>query len=498
MAEYSLKINGVEHPIKIDSLNINAPLHSKGTLKGEFVSVDGSLTINLEDEIILLRDATRMFRGEVTSCNLRGLSGAGGDGNDAIVWEVIANDSSWPLDYHVTSATIPAGSTLKDAIELLMPDVPELTLDPSQVDGPVVVSDEDLVFSNTKLRDAFSQLISEAIAADTDGWFLRVTHLEVLEAIAPGDAIAPFDLVEGEGIECGDVEVLDRRDDDYATRVIVEGGIVSETNRAESFTGDGVNDTFTLDFIPTHVYGYVTHAGIYETMSIAPAGGASWVFDPGANTIQRVAGVPAAAATIVVTFDGYKQIIGDTGETSPPGRTVVEQVDGLTSTAAANAAAARILVELSASQKRVLYPTRQHGLQVGDAQSVTTAKRQIPSPTTFYANEITITYDGASQGDGLLYQVELKASQVVKGNFRATYRQWARIGGGGGSVVAPQTPVSGGPGGPHLSIQINNNGTFHGVAEWDVNAAFSSVMLGTDHDADGDYNLLVGQGHTVN
>ena len=431
---YSLTIGGIEREVLIDSLSITAPQQWLGTMTGEFISVDGSLVIDLEEEIILTLDGTRLFRGTVAQCRLRGAAGPGGDGNDSIVWEVSANDSSWPLDYHVTSDTIPAGSTIKEAIEILMPSVPELTLDASQVDGPTIT--EEIVFSNTKLREAFNRIISEAIAADTHGWFLRITHLEVLEAIAPGDALAPFDLVEGDGTECGDVETEDRRDDNYATRVIVQGGIVQHTNRAESFTGDGVNDTFTLDFTPTHVYGYVTYQGIYETLSIAPAGGATWVFDPAANTIQRVSGTPANASTIVVTFDGFKQIIGDTGETSPPGRTVVEQIDGLLSTDEANAAAARILAELSASQKTISYPTRRHGLQVGDRQSVTSAKRKIPSPTDYYVTELRLTFDGATAGDGLLYRVNAAVSPVVSRDFRGVYKQWARVGAGG--AVAPQ------------------------------------------------------------
>ena len=224
---FSLTVNGVETPILIEAgtLNINASLYGRGSMVGHFFSEDGSLDIALEDEIILTLDAVRLFRGTVARAKLRGASGAGGDGNDSIVWEVLANDSSWPLDYRVLTETIADGTTLKAALEQLMVYVPELTLAAGQDTGPNM---PEIVFTRTKARDAFNRLISEAVAADAPGWFLRITHTEELEAVAPGASPAAWDLVEGDGSECGDLESDDRREDDYATRVIVEGGIVTQ------------------------------------------------------------------------------------------------------------------------------------------------------------------------------------------------------------------------------------------------------------------------------
>lgn len=472
---FSLTVNGVETEILIErgTLNINASLYGRGSMVGHFLSEDGSLTIDLEDEIILALDAVRLFRGTVARAKLRGADGAGGDGNDSIVWEVLANDSSWPLDYRVLTETIAEGTTLKAALERLMEYVPELTLAAGQATGPNI---PEIVFTRTKARDAFNRIISEAIAADAPGWFLRITHTEELEAVAPGASPAAWDLVEGDGSECGDLESDDRREDDYATRVIVEGGIVTQFDRVESFTGDGSTVRFPLLYTPFATRGYVRNGSaggfpVNETLGASPA---LWEIDTATNELVKVSGgAPALGDPVEIRFDGTLDIYGDTGETSPPStRTVIEQVDGLSTLAEAQNAAERLLAELSADQKKITFPTRRHGLRVGDKQMVTSAKRKIPTPTPYYVNEIVITYDGATEGDGLLYEVESAVSQIVKGNFRETYRTWALL---GQSAPAPQPPPSTvvTSGGGVTTAPTSLSGTLIGVRRITATGAFT-------------------------
>lgn len=489
MATWSLTVGGVEHAVSIVafSLDIHETLDGVGTIAGEFISEDGSLTVANDDAVVLQLDATVLFSGFVSRWRLTGANGPGGDGNDATRTYLEAYDHRGPLRRRYTDATeitIPTGSTLKQCLQTLIPFAPELTLAAGQVNGPVTT--EDIVINpRTRLSDAITRVVRAAGAT----WRWRVNYSAELDAIDFGQVSAAFAFVEGDGTECGDVEVEDARDENYANHVFVDGGRVQELGRTESFTGDASTMRFPLEYTPFNTRGYVrngTAGGFPVNETLGPGSPSSeWYIDTATNELVKVnAPAPANGDPVELTFDGYLDILGEAdGRGSPPVQdwSVTVPVSGLSTTAEADAVAAQLLAEYSASQKTVRYPTRRHGLVCGATQSVTTAKRHITaSPSEWLVFDIRTTFDGASEGDGLLHTVMLSESGVVKGTFQQTYREWAEA---GGAAAAPEPPpavqIQAAPntggvvrmaaGGSNKSIQYNDGGLLGGDSDltWD-------------------------------
>jgi hypothetical protein len=487
---FTLTIGAVSHQVQIDSLNINESLAGFGTLAGTFITPDGAFQEALDEELVLERDSDVMFRGFVRRSKLRGADGPGGDGGDATALEVLADDYSALLFQNIVTATIAAGTNVKTALIALVAEVDEIDVAVGQVNGPAL---PQLVFTRAKVRDAIDEVVRHANAASGPGWFLKTTPDQEVEIVAPNAYNAPWNLIQGEGSECGDLEVEDERGDDYANQVTVEGGTVNQIERVEDFPGDGLTTVFQLEYRPYRHYGYVSNSGTGNNETLGPVGDPDlpfWEIDMATGVLTKAqGGAPANGSTISIKFDGTHDIVGfaeDVGAQAPPTgvRPVTEQVDGLSTTAEANAAAEALLLEYSASQKKATYPTRRDGLRPGMKQTITAAKRGASG--SWFVTDMITTYDGAVINDGLVCQVTAAKSNVVRGNFRSTYRRWDELG-AGAAAPAPAAAVSpgagsssAGPGSPNRSVQFNRAGVFGGDQHFRYFEDENSLVMGED------------------
>lgn len=431
MATYSLTVAGVEREILVDGYDIHASLDGPDTLAGSFLSDDASFRPAIGDEIIFTVDAVRRFAGSILSTRERGADGSGGDGGNAIVTEITAEDYSGQTRRRYVTLTIAAGQTIKQALTAILAatTLENVTLDAGQADGPTLT--QDLVFEDERVSEALDAVVAWANQLDAIGWYWRINYDGELQAFEPDSVSAPFDLIEGDGTECGDVEVEDSRSENFANKVIVDGGSLIAENHTESFVGDGVTETFTLDYTPLQWWVVTRYAAaaptvpLYEPIGTSPA---IWSIDPAAKTITRVAGAPGVGDALDFRFKGRLDILGSavtgTAAASPPTDVWEKrvQVSGLTSIAEANAYAAALVESLSTSNRLAHYPTYRSGLAPGQTQTITAVKRNLSG--SWLIRDVRTIYDGAAGTDGLRYQVTASAGKVVKDTFRQTYREW--------------------------------------------------------------------------
>lgn len=463
MAVYSLTVDGVERELRVDGFDISASLNGPDSLRGDFISDDASFRPQKREEIIFTIDAVRKFAGFIKSVRERGVDGPGGDGGDGIVSTITAEDYSGQTRRRFITVTIAAGQNIKQALQAIMgaTDLEGVVLAAGQANGPTLVEPFDFVAA--RVSDAFDAVIQVANELDAVGWYWRINYDGDLQAFAPGSVAAPFNLVEGEGSECGDVETEDDENEDFANKVIVDGGSLEVNGHEETFVSNGVSATYQLEYTPLRWWTVLVGGTVMETIGTSPA---KWTLDPVAKTITRVAGVLAAATTVSLTFDGRIDILGEavtgTAAASPPTGVVESRVtvDGLTTIAQANARAAAIVATLSASTKLARYPTYRSGLAPGQTQTLTAAKRNLSG--AWLIRDVKTIYDGAAGTDGLRYDVVLSEGGIVKGDFRQTYRQWIEGGGRSTAVAVAEgaTAISTTPGGADGDVQINQAGVF--------------------------------------
>jgi len=454
VATFSLTINGVERPVRVETFDIAATLNGPDTLAGEFISDDGLWAPAKRDEIVFTLDSVRKFAGFITSVRLRGVDGPGGDGGDGTIAAIVAEDYSGQTRRRFITVTIAAGQTIKQAVQAILgaTTLTGVTLAVGQANGPTLT--EDFNFVNTRVSDALDAVVSVANDLDAVGWYWRINYDGDLQAFEPGVVAAPWNLTEGDGSECGDVETQDDESEDYANKVIVDGGRINATGHTESFVADGVTTVFHLEYTPVSWWVVTVDTIYYETIGTSPA---IWALDPIAKTIERVTSTGYLANPLpngtpfFITFDGFLDVVGTavtgTAAASPP-TDVIEarvSVDGLTTLAQADARAAAILAVKSASTKTATYPTDRGGLSPGQTQTLTVPKRSLTGD--WLITSVRTIYHGAAGTDGLRYMVGLSEGGVLKGDFRTTYRQWIEAGNGAsaGSAVTVVSGVSTAP-----------------------------------------------------
>src|SRR4029079_6674133 len=73
----------------------------------------------------------------------------------------------------------------------------------------------------------------------------------------------------------------------------------------ETFTGNGVDDSVTLEYTLTKHYGYVTYDTIFQTLRTPDdPDAASWTYDPSDNSLTRTAGPIGLGKILSIRFDG--------------------------------------------------------------------------------------------------------------------------------------------------------------------------------------------------
>lgn len=491
----SFTVAGDEVNPLFDSLEIRETVGGVSTLSCEVTSIGSPvLRFAVHDEVGVEEDGVIIFAGTVSQARERGFGGPNlydEDGAPQIVTTITVEDWTRLAERVYVTETVAAGTTLEAFLVTLVANYFDqfgVTLHGSQVTGPNLPA---MSFSRKLGLEVMKSL------ADATGFLWRIDYDKVLRMWQEGDLAAPFDIDEFDvpARWTGDVEVETILGDNYANRVTVVTDPVTETGRQESFTGDGVTDTFTLGYTLIQSFGIIH---IYELDGVTPAGGETfglpstgtqWEYDAGTNQITRTIGPTDATKIYRLTFDGTFQaeaVAEDAGEIAAYGLYEhVEVRNDIASTAAAQELADAMLAErLLSGDQTVVYQTRFTAptLRAGQEQTLTATARDITGSFIIrdirVRAEVPVTAVYAATGLGLIRSVTAKKLKVLSGKWQNTYRDWLQLGGGGSVSVGSGGPGSGGAAPPPFAVQFNNGGVFGGDAAFVYDPVTNCLVCG--------------------
>jgi hypothetical protein len=357
--------------------SVTETANRRGVFAGAVPDPNGTVRPAIGADVHFVEQGIRIFGGFIDQPSEAGI---GGQGVTGIITTLSASDYNGLAERRVVTATIPAG-TAKAALQVFLPYLTSygVTLDPAQVAGPTL---PELAYADRLLIDALNEVATLAgQAAGTDPWIWEIDYFTVLRLFAPGSIGAPINIASGDGHALGDITVKPTRVN-FANRIIVYAG-TGEHDVADALgTGDGTTTTWALNYPLARTYGYVTNAGVNETLTITGSGAsATWVYDPTTNSVQRSAGPPAPGHAVSMTYVGtfpFRVEANDAASQAAIGvweRTVTEA--DVFSRDVAQALAEMYLAAALATPKTVQYRTHARGLHPGQTQTISEPKRAI-------------------------------------------------------------------------------------------------------------------------
>lgn len=427
-----LYINGVRYNYRLGTLRIQQTVNGSGTLSFEIDSLDGSFRVAIDSIVqvdeVTATDAYRLFGGKTIANPQGGIDGE--YHNPTLANRVSAVSFNQLAQRRTITVTIPAGSTVYDALLLLMPYVTAYgtTLSVLQAIGPVICT-EDLAFIDQRL-----DTILDDISLRSE-YIWEFDPYNVFRMFAPTSRTAIWDVGDNSVDLIGDITAEPTRKN-YANRVILTVPAYTDPAHTDIFNGDGVTNLFTLPFTTSiaRMRGYVDYDNgggvVSETLGLTTDSPlASWSFDAVANTITRSDGVPVTGVgNIVVTYDGtYSgRFVGN----NTPAQTILTTGDNLWEVKIQPRSPTEIPVgseqawvdakvaELSATRNVVAYQTYKRGLNAGEVQGITNTKRALTG--SHLITDILITEQGLKD-KALLKQVKLLGGAIYPGGRRTWY-----------------------------------------------------------------------------
>ena len=442
MAAYVLSVNGTPRTIDLPSLDFQFVANGRDVLNVVVTSADGAFRPTLGHEVLLSENGTNIFGGVIAKTAEAGVNGLP---IAHIATEITCDAFNVYADRRFVTETFAAGSTLESILATLVTTYLAdfgVTLHASQATGPTFA--DELVFDGESLSSVLQTLSELAEDAGTgESWLWEISPAKVFLMFEAGSVAAPINFVAGDGHEHGDITVVRSRAK-YANRVIVKYGDNRVITQTDSFTGNGVLDTFTLTY-PIQGPVAPTSAGAVGYATVDHLGGESlggltspmiWRYDPAALTILRTTGAVGNGVGFTVDYDvQFPQTVTveDAGEITAHGPheivlTYPQVFDLATATGLATAALAKLLATVT----EVSIPTYEVGLLPGQTATVTQAARNVSGD--FLITEVR----ARSTPAGLLRTLLAVSGTVFRGSFRDVYRAWA--GGGAGSAVASSGP----------------------------------------------------------
>jgi hypothetical protein len=507
----SFTIAGVEVEPLLEEFDIRETVGGTSTLSCDVMSVGSPVRrFSTHQSVEVQEDGVTIFAGTITQVSEKGYGGPNiydDAGNPQIVSKITAEDYCRFAERMYVTHTVVAGTLLKSFLTTLVGDLATLgvTLHGSQVNGPALPA---FTFDQSRADEVLKAL------SDATGYLWRIDYDKKLRMWLPGDLAAPFDIDEYDDPSkwTDDVEVQQILGDNYANRVTVVSDPISVVGHIETFTGDGVDDSVTLEYKLTKHYGYVTYDGIFQTLRTPDdPDAASWTYDPADNSLTRTAGPIESGKILSITFDGTftaRATAEDAGEIALYGPyEYLEHRSDITTNAAAQDLADSILAErLNSGDQIVSYNTRYAAstLRAGQQQSLSATARNLSGDYIItdleVGAEVPVTAAYAVSGVGLIRKIKAKRFQAIVDKWQGTYHDW--LGGGKSSgtatTVGDAGPASQGPALPDASVQFNRHGSFGGDDDFTYDEATSTVMVGLGHTPGGEDNVLIGSGHTVN
>lgn len=244
-------IGGVEKQLQ-PGWRLAMTINGRSTFNGRLPSVSGTDRPALDADFLMTDGGTPVFGGPITRAGEKGLVG----GLAPIVTDFTASDNCLLAERRYVTVDIPAGATLKAALELVVPFLPGATLDAAQVVGPTLPAKSYADVRTDAVLNDFSVL--------SGGYLWAITSSKVLRMFQPGTLAAPFNIIQGAVcLAEGDIEVEPQRLG-YANRVIVR----SDSLRAVAEDAAAI-----------------TARGLYELLVTAPDNSTQAALDATASTM---------------------------------------------------------------------------------------------------------------------------------------------------------------------------------------------------------------------
>jgi hypothetical protein len=481
----TLTIAGVTKTLRRGTLNISQTANGRASASFDVISTAGTYRPAADAEVILTEGATVIFGGLLERPIEQGLVNGATVG---IVTTVSAVDYHAYLERRYINGTFSGGS-LESFLDWLVDgwlDVYGVTVHGSQVTGPTL---PELTFDYVRADAALNQVLT--LTADAGEPYVgRIDNSKVLRAFQPSTSAAPFNITDDTPEEVvGDI-VVETDTDYYRNRVIIKALPRTETARVETFTGDGVTDTFTLQYTLTKHYGYVTDDTSTSPVTndtlttIEFVGSAAWTYDPSTNTITREAAPLPNGQVMEIKFDGVfagAWIASDPSATTNP-KEIVLQVETAESDATGQAIADAELARRLTAAKKVRYRTHESGLLPGQSQTITVSRRDLAVTATL--SDITIQDLGVDILERTVTAVVDTSLTNLGRGFRDDYSTWYgdKAGSTAGITVGDGGTANVGPAAPFTSVQFNDSGAFGGKASFIFYKDQNSVSIGDGSD----------------
>lgn len=448
MAEYAVFVNGVERPVLMDSLSWQRVANGIGTLQCAFDSDDASYRPEVDDELVLKRDGTAIWGGYNTTCPEENFGGVATDG---IKTTVTAASYEVILTYRFVTLTIPSGTTLEGALDLLAPYLRTgFAIDPAQATGPTL---PELTFTRVRLDSVLATLFTL-----TD-WLYKITPSKYLLMYDPLAAPAPFDILNtGDVHQIGDVTVDRTLNEFYANRAFVEVTTGPATSPETFVAADGVSSggftRFTAKYPASHsindVYpnilrfdGVVQGPIGFESTQLGPA---DWYWDTTVDPAQLVypesGGRPFPTGAEVIDIEyaiRYPFTVESNNTVEQAARGIRERIyrpDAEMTLATAQAYADAVVANTSRVIVKPAYTTHDDGLEPGMIQEIEQPKRDLDGDFLILDVKSSMPADGDQTY--LRHDVTCVEGTNVESDWRKVYKDWLGGGtsstGGAGSV----------------------------------------------------------------
>lgn len=431
MAVYVLTVAGATKAVQEDSVDIRETANSRNLMNCAIKSLDGTYRPALRAEVILTEDGTRIFGGNVDAPSEQGIGrGANGSGPE-ILTSLSISDFNALADRRQVTEEIPAG-TLKAALLVLEPYLTDygVTLHASQANGPALPA---LSYVSRKLTEVFDELS----ALTNYEWTWNIDYTKVLRMVEIGTAAAPFNVTDANGVVEGDITV-EPSTTDYANSIILLAG-TGQKEVTDDFVGDGVEDTFPLNYTLVSDRGYVTNGAANEPLGP----GATWEYDSLTNTITRTS-PPANLNAISITYTAqFPMRLTADGGAAPAD--LVEKTyvnEAIFDRTVGQALADALLARDMATPKIVHYTTAEVGIHPGQTQTITSTKRNLSGE--FLITDVQIA---TIAGHILRRRVTAVSGGTIPASWRETIKAWSGASGASSAAASVSIVTSGGVGG---------------------------------------------------
>lgn len=208
MFDYNIEIEGVAKDVLHQSMTITESVNGRNKMDISLMSPNGAYRADTGDRMTVEEEGVLIFAGDIETPFEKGFGDIGGPD---IEQKLSVIDDNANAEYRHFTGDIPAGN-VKQALELLIPYLEDITLHPSQVNGPNLPALHYDYVSVRKILDEITVLTNFTFVWDID-------YLSRLRMFEPSGNPAPFNIATDDGNVIGDITV-EPTQEEYANRII--------------------------------------------------------------------------------------------------------------------------------------------------------------------------------------------------------------------------------------------------------------------------------------